>query len=447
MRPKRQSRPPAAAPGFTYDAISLRRFTPWLGVGLLGAALPAAGQFALTMADDFRTYSTPPARTAPGPADPGYNLRLGPTQWSFAAGVSLGWTSNARVSSSGGSDSLLLSPSITANMVMPLAERASLSLGVTMGYTFYLTGDNSDLDGFYVLPTTRLSYSMFIGDVQLSFFNAITVSRFSFNDPTVGNDPTARTLGNTFGATASTMLYRTSLAGGFSQYNSWQLGGDAGGVGDTGSQTLWSQVGYQIFPELTAGLSGGVTWIHYGSGNQTVIDSGFQWNAGPFANWIITERMTAYVSFGYTMFTQEYLFGLPSSDTDSMYWTVGLSHDVSRLLRYTLSASHTISPNYFAGPTDAYNVTLGLAWRLIRDVSISTPFSYYNGKSINPYDDLGQSTGSQRFQTYATGISLGYPLADRLSSSLSYTFNYRTQDGSGGDYTVNGVILSLSYRF
>jgi hypothetical protein len=429
------------AEGFRFDATRLGKLTPWIGGGLLCAALPASAQYSLQMADDFRTYSPQASQRAPIAQNRDYNLKLGPTEWTFAAGLSVGWTSNAQMTSSGGSGSFIMTPTATANMVMPIAERTSLTLGVTMGYSFYLDDAASNLSGFYVAPNTRLAYTMYVGDVQIAFYNSMAVSRFAFNDPTVGsNNADARTFNNAFGCTASTMLYKTQLTGGFSQYNSWQLSG-VGGVGDTGSQNVFGQVGYQVLPELMAGINGGLTWQHYGGGGQTLIDGGFQWNVGPNLNWTVTELLNVNGSFGYTVYTQDYLFNIPSTETGSMYWQLGLTHNLSRLMTYTLSGGHTISPNYFSGPTDAYNISLALNWKLIKDVSISTPFTYYNGVGLD------QTTASERFQTYATGISFGYPFTQKLSGSLNYYFNYRKQAGAVGDYTVNGITLGVSYRF
>lgn len=431
---------------------------PWVGGGLLCAALPASAQYSLQMADDVRTYSAPASRMAPAAANRDYNLKLGPTEWSFYAGMNLGWTSNARLDNNDRSSSLVLRPTATANMFMPIAERASLSMGFTMGYNFYLTGNNSDLNGFYMTPNSRLAYTMYVGDVQLTFSDAMSMSQFdtmssgqpSNSDPTIGNDPNARTFNNSFAITASTVLYRTQLTGGFSQYNSWQLSGNTG-VGDTGSQNLFAQAGYMVLPELTVGLSGGLTWQHYAGGTQTILEGGFQWNVGPYVTWQATEQLAVNGSFGYTVFTQDYLYGLPSTDTDSMYWTIGFSHRISELVTYSLSGGHTITPGYYSGPTDAYNATLGLTWYLVKDLSISTPFSYYNGVGLTPANYLSSeglpTSTADRFQTYNTGISFGYAFNPKLTGSLSYNFNYRTQQGDAGDYTVNGVSIGLTYRF
>jgi len=423
--------------------------TPWVGGGLLCAALPASAQYSLQMADDFSTYSSPSSQRAPGPANRDYNLKLGPTEWTFAAGVTMGWTSNARLSGSGGGGSFVLQPTASASMFMPIAERTSLTLGLTMGYNFYLSGGNSDLNGFYIAPGTRLAYTMYIGDVQLSFYDALSVSQFAFNDPTVGNNPEARTFGNAFGFTASTQLYKTQLTGGFSQNNTWQLSG-VDGVGNTGSQNLFAQAGYQVLPEVVAGINGGLTWQHYSGESQSILKGGFQWNVGPYVSWTVTEALTINGSFGYTVYTQDYLYGLPSTDTGSTYWQIGFSHAISELVTYSLSAGHTISPNYYSGPTDAYNVSLGLSWNLVKDLSISTPFSYYNGSGIAPvdyYDAVGLTPASERFQTYSTGISFGYALTRHITTSLSYNFNYRKEDGPTGDYTVNSIYLGFSYQF
>jgi hypothetical protein len=432
------------AHGFSTDGIRLRRLGAWVGGGLLCAALPASAQYSLTVADEFSSYQPPSSQRAPGPASGSSNMRLGPTEWTFGAGLGMTWTSNARMTSTDTSSSFILTPTVSANMFFPITERTSLTLGLTMGYSFYLNGDDSDLDGFYLAPNTRLSYTMYIGDVQLSFYDGISASQFAYTDPTVGNDNAdARSLSNTFGASASTRLYKTSLSGGFAQNNSWELGGD-NGTGDTGSQNLWAQAGYQIFPELTAGVNGGLTWQHYGGNNQTAIDGGFQWNIGPYASWLVTERLSVDGSFGYTVYTQDYKFGLPATDSGSMYWQLGITHRPADFLSYSLSAGHTISPGYYEGPTDAYNVSLGLSWQLLRNVTITTPFSYYNGETISPYDNL---LGRGRFQTYATGISFGYAFSQHLMSNLGYAYNYRMQEGPTGDYTVNSVTLSFSYRF
>ena len=412
--------------------------------------MPAAAQYSLQMSDDAVATATASGAPVSAPSGRAYNLKLGPTEWTFGAGLTLSYTSNAQMASSGSSGSWLLSPNASINMYYPIAERTALTLGVTIGYSVYLNDTVSSLNGFYVMPNSRVGYTMYIGDVQLSFYDTMSASQFAYQDPTVtGGDAAARTFGNAFGVSASTLLYRTSLSAGFTQNNSWQLGGTSG-VGDTGSQNLFAQAGYQILPELTAGLNGGLTWMHYNNGNQTLVDGGFQWNVGPYAQWTISEQLSLNGAFGYTVYTQDYLYGLPSSETDSMYWRVGLTHRVSTYLNYSLSAGHTVSPNYYAGPTDAYNVSLSLSWHLVRGLSISTPFSYYNGVTITPndyYGFVGLPPSSQRFQTYGAGINFGYPITKKLTTTLGYSYNYRQQDSTYGDYTVNYIFLGASYRF
>jgi hypothetical protein len=434
-----------AARGREFDTTRLRKLTPWIGGGLMCFALPASAQYSLQMAEQYRTFTAPPSTMSPGPSDRGYNLKLGPTEWSFSAGLSIGWTSNAQMATSDTSSSFYMTPSASINMYMPIAERTSLTLALSMGYTFYLNDTDSNLNGFYLTPGSQLSYTMYIGDVQLSFYDSMGVSQFAFNDPTTGPDnPEARTFSNAFGMMASTTLYKTTVSGGFTQANSWQLGG-TGGVGDTGSQNLTASAGYQVLPQLNTGLSGGLTWMHYNTGNQTIMDGGFQWNVGPTLSWTVTERLIVSGSFGYTVYTQNYLFGLPSTDSGSMYWSLAWSQPVTDWLSYSVSGGHTISPNYYAGPTDAYNASLGLSWSFIKDFSISTPFGYSNGVGLVPETAFGP--GSERYQAFTTGVSFGYAFTKKLSSSFNYSYNYYMQDSGVGDYAVNTISIGFSYRF
>jgi hypothetical protein len=450
---QRTSGPRRSRVGRTFAARLLRwRWLLVVAPGCLGLAPEARAQYALQVAQANADYG----QTLNQPPPTGhYNIKTGPLAWNFSAAMSLGYNSNPSLSDNS-SGSFYLNPSVSAAMIWPMTDLNSLTFGVTAGYQGYF--NSSAQSGFYINPNSQfqLAYNVFLGEsIRVTFYERFSVSQYSYMDPTVtafGADN--RMANNDVGAVANWQIEPGNVSVGFDHLNSWQLNGTGsfdptnpqravGGVGDMASNVLNGQFGYKVAPTLTLGPQVGANWMSY---DRALLGNAFQWNAGVFGTWQATTHVKVNASVGYTVYTQDSSHALVNSIVDQgnknspVYFNVGWSHEVSSLLTYTVSGSHTLSTGMYAGPSNQYAASLGLGWNLLRDWSTSTSFSWTRGEDLF-------SLSSQPYNYYSANLNLSRSFNRHLSAAFTYNITWRESDQLRGAYTVNNVSLTGTYNF
>jgi hypothetical protein len=106
---------------------------------------------------------------------------------------------------------------------------------------------------------------------------------------------------------------------------------------------------------------------------------------------------------------------------------------------YGLSGGRSISFGFFGGTVDLYSARWQANWKIVKDVSIGTSFTYEHGTEIY--------TGSETFNRYGPGALLSHVFTTKLQGTLSYQFYKRNSDLANRSYLLNIVTLMLTYQF
>ena len=367
-----------------------------------------------------------------------YNLTIGPTLWKFGAGLGMEYTDNVNLSESDSEGDFSFRPQANTEMLWPITDKNSLNLKVGAGYAAYVK--RTDLDRLFVTPGSELSFDVYVGDVWINLHDRFSITENAFQDPTVNGTGDFARLENAVGASALWDLNKVILRLGYDHVNYISLPQNRG-VPDGQSEIFSASAGYMIKPEMQVGIELGGGLLSY-SGTTNAPPKATQWSVGPFFDTQVSEHVHFRGSVGYTRYSPE-SDGTPGAtvkEFSGVYAQVAISHQVNDRIDYTLSGGRSLSFAYFGGTIDLYYARLQANWKIMQKVTIGTSLEYDHGSQV-------AGSGSEAFDRYGAGITLGRSLTKKLSGSLGYHFFWRESDVPGQGYAVNVATVNLNYAF
>jgi len=371
-----------------------------------------------------------------------YNLKLGDAAWRFGAGLGITFTDNAHLagtgagggSGSGSGGDLIFSPSLITSLLWPISEKNSLNVSVNAGYSYYTV--NNSLSRFFITPGTEISFDVYVGDFSFNFYDRPSLTQNAYEDPSVAGGGDTAQFQNTAGIIGQWELNKASASFGYSHNNHFALGSQTANNSGS-SDTVSISFGAKVRPEIKAGVELGGGFIE---NSGTVSSSARQWNAGGFLQYSASTYLNFRLNGGYTVYSPDQAASASASqDQGSTYVDLAVSHIVNKYLSYTLGGGRGVTLSLVGQPYESYHANLGINWRVLRNITLNTPFAYTLGT-----DSYG---GGSSFSQYQIGITLGRELMKKLSGSLGYNWIMRDSEGDTGDYTVNTVSLNFSYQF
>ena len=370
-----------------------------------------------------------------------YNLRLGPTGWSFTGALGIDANDNIRLDSVDPKSDIIFRPEINARMILPLSDVNSLNLALGAGYSSYL--QHSEFDRFYITPGSELSFDLYVGDFWFNVHDRFSITENTYQDPTVVGSANYSRLENAAGVGGTWDLNTVQLRAGYDHVNYIGLQGTTQSAGQPNGQSevFSSSAGYAVRPGMRAGLEVGGSLIHYDqtSGSQLFTDA-TQVSVGGFLDEKLSEYLHGRASVGYQVFSPDQTGSLTNSgNLDGVYAQLGVSHRLNQYLDYSLTGGRTLNFTFFGGTVDLYYVRWQANWNVLRRWSVGTSFQYEHGSQLG--------SGSEVFDRYGPGLSLGRTITTKLSGSLAYQYYWRGSDLPNRDYTVNVLTLNLAYRF
>lgn len=371
-----------------------------------------------------------------------YDLKLGPTVWSFAGALSLQYNDNLRYTSSDQQQDMIARPEIDAQMRWPVSDVNTLNFSVGVGYALYAT--HSGYNRPFVTPGSELSFDVYTGNVWVNVHDRFSVVENGYLDPTVTGIGDYERLDNAAGVSATWDLNKIIAKLGYDHVSYIQLAGTRGQP-DAEIEAFSFSAGYVIKPEMVAGLEAGGSLIRYVSlpANflaQLNYSDGTQWSVGGFYEAQLTQYIRGRASIGYTQFLPESgIASMLGQDFTGVYAQAGLNHRLNKYVEYTLSGGRMLNFAYYGGKVDQYFGTLNANWRLLQKTAVTTGFNYQHGSQLGTmgeeYDWLGPS------------ISVERPITQKLTLSVAYQYYWRGSDLPGRDYDVNVATVRGVYKF
>jgi len=402
-------------------------------VCLAGFAAPALGQEALrlSLSGDLAAESRQQAQNTIGY----YNLLTGPVAWRFSSGLEMEYNSNVGLGQNGESD-FISSPNLDAQMHWPISLVNSLDLTLGVGYSVYAL--NSGLDQFYINPGSSLSFNIYAGHWVFNLHDQINISENGYQNPGFSNNGNNSVLQNDVGADGLWNLNKLLLKIGYDHGNYVQLASALQQL-DSASDNFFLQGGARIRPEITAGLETGFGLLQFDQSSSAQPDAD-QWNSGAFCSVQISQYIEGRLDLGYT----SYLPAATSTnqatgDFSGYYFQLSVEHRVSKFLNYSFTAGRMTDFALFGQPVNYYFVRLEPNWLVLKDITLSTPFSWEDGTELY--------NAAASFTQYSGGVNITRNLTKKLSGTLSYQFVRENSSSSSLNYTVQIVSLNLLYKF
>jgi len=393
---------------------------PSCGRGQEAARLSLAGQ---TAAENRR-------KSAWAPEEP--TLLLGATKWKISTGLDLEVNDNISFSTSHSAADVIVRPQVRTQMAWAVSENNALNVALDAGYSAYVT--HSDFNRFFIGPASEFAFDVYAGDFWIRLHDRLAVTENAYEDPTVIGSANYAQLQNAtgLGGTWDLNKVQVSLA-----YDHTVYDGLSGANGFPGgdSDIFATSAAYQLNGATRIGMEIGGGFISY-DGTGTSSGRAADWNAGAFVETQVTEYIRLRASAGYTVYAPE--DNSAADEFTGVYGQIGWHHRVNRHLEYHLTTGRSVNFGYYEGTIDLYNAIFEARWHFFQKLSVATGLVYEHGKQI--------LTGQERFERFGPRLSLERPITEKLWAVLRYQFYHRESNQAGGDYDVNIVTASVTYR-
>ncbi|MEO0793559.1 MAG: hypothetical protein AAFX93_00265 [Verrucomicrobiota bacterium] len=375
----------------------------------------------------------------------GENFKVGGFRFDLAATFDIIYDDNINYAEFNPRWDIILRPGVVLAGRYQFSELNTLSVSVGIGYNKYLrTPELDSINNFLnISPDTELSFTVFIDDVTMEFYERLSYSvdatdAFAIQGGVVSNNPLdyGRFVNQVgvdldwdlndiiFYAGLSRLdIIPTSSAFDYTQRHAYLLEG--------GPRFL-------VAPNLTLGVTGTMAWNFY---NDDVNNDSWSWSIGPMAIWQATENL----SFAGNIAYQDYIFqeGALNQDDTNPAGIVGsftVNHRASGNFEHSLTAGHSFNYGYLSNVTSLFSVAYGFNWRMN---SRLTP----RGRA---YYELGADSGGllpEDYGRYGFGIGVDYQLSSKFTASLDYDFSHKSSNLFNRSYYRNRVLLGLRYDF
>jgi hypothetical protein len=370
-----------------------------------------------------------------------YNIKAGPVEMSVTAGLSNQYNSNVNLSQNNPESDFILYPEVDVGVYYPLSDLNSLTLNLGVGYQYYV--DHSELSSFQLTPDSMLSWMMYAGDFRFTFYDNFAYQSDPTQEITLANTGEYDRFTNTAGVNIDWDLNDVTLSTGYSRYNFWSFDSQYDYLNSYSDNTFLTAT-FDVVSNLKMGYTTSAQVTTYDEHGPQSLNNNWMLNTGPFANWQISENLSAEASVGYThgeWDSTNAAFGVADQpNLDTWYASLTLTHRINAFLNQQVGFSRSTqlgtSSNYVEVPQVSYIIN----WLAMEDLTVTAEFIYDSGNESGGY--VGED-----IDRYTTGITLAYQMTKNLATSLSYNYIFRDSDVALRDYTQHTVTLDLRYRF
>lgn len=415
------------------------QFWRWLAAGLLLARAKAPAQEALM--NSVATSASPDQRLQQPATD--YTYKQGDFRLWVTPALDLQWIDNIQISQSGRQSDFVVRPTLGLVATYPITQENLLNFNVNVGYTKYI--NHSSLDGFYLQSGSGLGFDVFIKQVDLNLHDRFSYEQDSSQNSQVANTGTYGTFQNTSGLSATWDLTKMVLSAG---YDHQLIDTTSSTLNDTdhSSELLFARAGYVINPRLASGLESSASFTTY---HQPLLNNNQSYSLGAYADYkpdayFELQPRAGYVIYQFDGNSQT----LQTSDLNSWYADLSVTHYVTDAIRYSIDAGHRVSLGVQSDATAAWYVTPTVTWDLRKDWSVHGSLSYENGQQGTGSSPVapGNNLVSENY-TWETGtVGVSHAITSRIEFAFNYRLTLRSSSVGQRGYTQNELELQLTYH-
>ncbi len=383
-----------------------------------------------------------------------YTFKYGDFRTLITPSFAAQWNDNVRLTKTDMWDDYIMDPSVRIASSYPLTQRNILSLDVSVGYRRYL--NHAELSTFDLNSSTGtgLSFDIGIKDFTFNFHDWFKYTQDASQNATVANSGNYGTFQNTAGLSSTWDLNQVTLTAGYDHQNVISTSGQYNNLNHS-AEMFFLRSGLQVHPQVNVGLETTASYTRYSQTGTRNAANGLNDNdaytVGPYVTFTPGSALQITARGGYSIYQfQQSSLAMQTSDQNSWYAGLTVTHDLFDSVSYALDAGHETTLGTQTDLTEDWYFRPNITWKFIRDLTFNTGFSYQHGKqgqggSMLAGSPLNNYLG-EKYDWYGMTFQAAHPLTSRLNLALNYRLTIRSSDRQNNNYTQNMVGLELSYH-
>ena len=373
---------------------------------------------------------------------------LGPVNFTYGVYGATEYLDNINGSEFDPEADILLRGGLNLGFIWPATERSLLQFGAGIGYVHY--EEHPQYSGLEVSPNSALMWQIGLKEGTLSLYDQLSYVQQVSQEASIANLVTVPRLDNTIGLRANWEPEHWLIEGGYA-HNLFLSPDSAYQYLNRSSEYFFARAGWRFAERTQVGLETSAALTAY---DLAVQSDNWNFSAGPYAEWQVTQHLRATVRGGPTLyhFTSAGAGGA-RPDLNSYYAGVNLSHELTQFLSHQINLQRDISyglnlgSDYVEQFTANYSITFGLT----SHIRLAGSLAYEQGRQpllvqVPDFPGLLVSE-TEDFSRAGFGASFSWDLTEHFNASVRYNFWKRQSSLFGQSYVQNIVSLQLNYNF
>ncbi len=364
-----------------------------------------------------------------------YTFKTGDFRLLLSPSLSFDWNDNINLSKHSALQDYIVTPMLNLKASYPIAQHNLLQFDIGVGYRAYL--DHDEYSGLWLNTGSALSFDMFVKDFWINLHDRFSYTQDSSQQAAVSGTGRYGTFQNTAGLNVTWDLQDVTLSLGYDHLN-YLATTSQYDYTDHASEIVSPRVGFRLYPTLTVGVEGAVSFTAY---DQKILNDNTGYNPGVFVEWQPGSYFSLDTRFGYSYYDFRQTGLIVASDQDAWFADVTVTHRPTDVINYSVSAGHELTLGIYGDTIEDWFVRINVGWEIIKDIRLNMGLSYQNGKQA-----IGRAGGIEdKFDWVNANLGVGYSITKKLTASLNYRPVWRLSNYSGREYTQNQVGLQLTY--
>ena len=364
-------------------------------------------------------------------------LRAGPVQLNVGTYLGVTFDDNINAAQEHARSDTSIHAGLNLGFLWPATENSKIQFASQFGYATYLGHTRSD--SLEIAPDSALTWRLSFDQGTLSFYDQFDYSEEVVTVPSVAGLNSLPRLENTIGARAQWFPDKWQLEAGLS-HDDFISTSHSFDYLDRGSEYLFLKGAWRFAENTQAGMELSAGETDYRLSLQSDNTS---YSAGPYANWNITEFITANISGGPTIYRFKGTSREPASTLVSYYFDFELSHQLTQFFSYKLSARRDVELGYNQGNNYAELLSFSdtMTWIATQYATLGLSLTFEHG--VQPLF----FTLKENFDRFGVSMNASYRLTDKLGGGVNFSHWERSSDFSGNSYGENSISFQLNYTF
>jgi len=417
----------------------------WFCLLVLLAAFPATAQEAINNIQAGESAADQRSALMKSPEQNNYTFKDGDFRLLLEPSMSLEWNDNVNLSKTNTQDDFILKPALGIRASYPFTEKNLLFVDITVGYDRYLKHPGLSSFDLNSASGTGLSFDVGVEDFTFNFHDWISYVQDSAQTPNTANTDNFGTFQNTSGLSATWDMNQATTTLGYD--HQIVLATSSDNQINHNSDMLNARFGVRVHPQWTVGTEATATFTTY---EQSYLNNNNAYTLGAYAEFSPGQTLKATLRGGFS--TYQFQGGstaigtnppVRTSDQNSWYGSINLSHAPRESIAYSLEAGHEVQLGIQSDLVEDWYVRPTVTWKFIRGTSFVTGFFYEHGDQ-----GVGNVSGNlnENFDWYGGQFSVQQTLTSRLTLDLTYRLTVRSSTIPNDEYTQNLVGLQLTYH-